>query len=88
MYGHMLDYAPFGSSILGIMRALKGTRGKISAIYQLFFDLRDRLIPDQDATVYDFRRFDPDIPGSIENLGEVCEQRYPSKSYVEWELRQ
>ncbi|KAJ5167061.1 uncharacterized protein N7482_005842 [Penicillium canariense] len=86
VYGRILYYAPFGSFILDIMRTLRGTRGKISAIYQLFFDLRDRLIPEQDATVYDFRHFDPDIGESIENLGEVSEQRYPSKSYAKWEL--
>lgn len=88
VYGRILYYAPFGSFILDLMRALQGTRGKISAIYQLFFDLRDRHIPDQNAAIYDFRHFDPDIAESIEKLGEVSEQRYPSKSYAKWELRQ
>jgi hypothetical protein len=88
VYGNILYYAPFGSFILDIVRALRGTRWKISAIYQLFFDLRDRFVPDQDATVYDFRSFDPDIGESIENLGDIFEQRYPSKSYEKWELLQ
>ncbi|KAE8379052.1 hypothetical protein BDV26DRAFT_280576 [Aspergillus bertholletiae] len=86
VYGHILEYAPFGSSILDIMRVLRGTRGKVSAIYQLFFDLRDRFIPDHDAIIYDFRRNDPDIGFSIGDLGAVCERRYPSKAYVNWEL--
>jgi hypothetical protein len=88
VYGHILEYAPFGSFILDVMRLLRGTRGKVSAIYQLFFDLRDRFIPDHGATVYDFRSPDPDIGLSIGDLGAVCEQRYPSKSYVKWELTQ
>ncbi|KAE8337835.1 hypothetical protein BDV24DRAFT_166965 [Aspergillus arachidicola] len=86
VYGHILEYAPFGSSILDVMRLLRGTRGKVSAIHQLFFDLRDRFIPDHDATVYDFRGPDPDIGLSIGELGAVCDQRYPSRSYVKWEL--
>jgi hypothetical protein len=88
VYGRILYYAPFGSFFLDIMRALRGTRGKVSAIYQLFFDLRDRHLPYQDATVYSFRHFDPGIAGSLENLGMVSEQRYPSKSYAKWESRQ
>ncbi|KAJ6111294.1 hypothetical protein N7486_003529 [Penicillium sp. IBT 16267x] len=88
VYGHILYYAPFGSFILDTMRALRGTRANISAIYQLFFNLRDRFIPDQDATVYDFRSFDLDIGGSIKDLGEIFERRYPSKLYEKWELLQ
>jgi hypothetical protein len=86
VYGRILEYAPFGSSILDIMRLLQGTRGKVSTIYQLFVDLRDRFIPDHDATIYDFRRPDPDIGLIIGDLGAVCEQRYPSKAYMKWEL--
>ncbi|RAL15162.1 T6SS phospholipase effector Tle1-like catalytic domain-containing protein [Aspergillus homomorphus CBS 101889] len=88
VYGHILAYAPFGSLILNIWRAVKGTRGQVSSIYQLFFDLRDRLIPEDNAVISKFRRFDEDIPGCIENLGEVSEQRYPSKAYAKWNLRQ
>ncbi|EAU37743.1 predicted protein [Aspergillus terreus NIH2624] len=86
VYGHVLEFAPFGSAILDIMRALRGTREKVSAIYQLFFNLRDRLIPDRNATVYDFRDPDPGIGRSIMDLGVVCEHRYPSKTYTKWEL--
>lgn len=86
VYGDILSYAPFGSFILDIMRAFRGTRGKTSAVYQVFFDLRDRLVPDQDATVYNFHLVDPDLGVSIERVGRVCEQRYPSKSYEKWEL--
>ncbi|RAH50022.1 T6SS phospholipase effector Tle1-like catalytic domain-containing protein [Aspergillus brunneoviolaceus CBS 621.78] len=88
VYGHVLSYAPFGSLLLDVVRTLRGTRGKVSALYQLFFDLRDRLIPDDNAVVYDFYGFDEDIPGCVGDLARVSERRYPSKSYVKWRLRQ
>ncbi|KAL5361998.1 hypothetical protein BJX96DRAFT_166318 [Aspergillus floccosus] len=86
VYGRILEFAPFGSVILDIMRALRGSRWKVSAIYQLFFDLRDRLIPDHNANVYDFRASDPELGRSIMDLGVVCEQRYPSETYMKWKL--
>ncbi|KAL4778348.1 hypothetical protein BJX76DRAFT_366384 [Aspergillus varians] len=88
VYGRVLYYAPFGSTILNILRGVMDTKGRVSAIYQLLFDLRDRFIPEDDAVVYRFRRFDTDIEGCLENLGEVCEERYPSKAYTKWQLRQ
>ncbi|CEJ55065.1 hypothetical protein PMG11_01342 [Penicillium brasilianum] len=88
VYGRILYYAPFGSFLLDIMRVLRGTRWKVSAIYQLFFDLRDRHIPDQGATVYDFRHFDLYIAASLEEVGNVSEQRYPSNSYAKWKSKQ
>ncbi|RAH47761.1 T6SS phospholipase effector Tle1-like catalytic domain-containing protein [Aspergillus brunneoviolaceus CBS 621.78] len=81
VYGHILAYTPFGSLILNIGRA-------VSSIYRLFFNLRDYLIPDDNAAIYNFRRFDREIPGCVEDLGEVTEQRYSLKAYAKWKLRQ
>ncbi|PWY82126.1 hypothetical protein BO70DRAFT_405346 [Aspergillus heteromorphus CBS 117.55] len=88
VYGNIINYVPFGSLVLNLMRMLGGTRGKVFALYQLFLDLRDRLIPDDKAVVYNFRRFDSDIEACIEDIGSVCEKRYPSKAYMKWNLRQ
>ncbi|PYH45905.1 T6SS phospholipase effector Tle1-like catalytic domain-containing protein [Aspergillus saccharolyticus JOP 1030-1] len=88
VYGNILSYAPFGSVLLDILRTVRGTRRKVSALYQLFFDLRDRLIPDDNAVVYDYCDFDAEIAGCVENLGRVTEERYPSKTYAKWRLRQ
>jgi hypothetical protein len=89
VYGHILDYAPLGSSILSIYRAIIGTRGHVSEIYQLLFALRDRLIPEDNANVYDFQNVDVRISESetLQELGGINERRYPSMAYLSWILR-
>ncbi|KAJ6079218.1 hypothetical protein N7467_008971 [Penicillium canescens] len=89
VYGHVVDYAPFGSIILSIYRAINGNRGRVSELYQLFFARRDRLIPEDDANVYDFQSFDLEISENetVKELADVNERRYPSRSYLSWILR-
>lgn len=89
VYGHILDYAPFASIFLSIYRTIVGTRGQVSQLYQLFFALRDRLIPECNANVYDFQNIDVEISvdKTIQELGLVNETRYPSQSYQSWILR-
>jgi hypothetical protein len=89
VYGHILDYAPFGSTFLNLYRAINGTRGRVSQLYQLFFALRDRLIPEDNANIYDFQNIDVQISENetLQELGGVTESRYPSRSYQGWMLR-
>jgi hypothetical protein len=90
VYGHILDYAPFGSTFLNLYRAIIGTRGRVSQLYQLFFALRDRLIPDDNADIYDFENIDVQISANetLQELAEVTESRYPSRAYQGSILRQ
>jgi uncharacterized protein (DUF2235 family) len=89
VYGHILDYAPFGSIFLNLYRAINGTRGRVSQLYQLFFALRDRLIPEDNANIYDFQNIDVQISENetLQELGDVNERRYPSRAYQGWILR-
>ena len=99
VYNHILDYAPFGSVILAELRRILGTRGRVDDLYQLFFALRDRHIPEDNAVVYNYRVVDPDISmnqtiqqlADIQNLtlndNEDEGKRYPSKAYEAWRLR-
>jgi hypothetical protein len=89
VYGHILDYAPFGSIFLNLYRAINGTRGRVSQLYQLFFALRDRLTPEDNANIYDFQNIDVQISENetLQELGDVTERRYPSRAYQGWILR-
>ena len=101
VYNRILNYAPFGSLILNIWREIYGTRGRVNQLYQLLFALRYRIVPDDNAMIYDFQSRDPTLPGfpgtpAIEQLAgiprltldEADEQRrYPSRAYYAWNLR-
>lgn len=85
VYDRIIEYGPFGSRIGKLIMLAAGKMG----VWDLFFDRRDRLIPDDKADVYQLHRSDPSIPlaGSIAQLGEVNEIRYPSKTPRTWALR-
>ncbi|KAM7189189.1 Uncharacterized alpha/beta hydrolase domain (DUF2235) domain containing protein [Rhypophila sp. PSN 637] len=85
VYDRIIEYGPFGSRIGAIVLFMAGRLG----LWELFFDRRDRLIPDDKANVYPLHRPDPSIPlaGSVAQLGDVTEKRYPSKTPGTWALR-
>ncbi|KAH9206820.1 hypothetical protein DL95DRAFT_485959 [Leptodontidium sp. 2 PMI_412] len=99
VYNRIAEYAPFGGLVLGIWRAIWGTRGQVNAIWQLLLALRDRHIPETHADVYDYKSTDPQISTSmtiqelagIENLTgnqqEDERKRYPGRAFEEWSLR-
>lgn len=95
VYNRIVDYAPFGSIVLKIWRTIWGTRDRVSAIWELLFDLRDRHIPDDSADVYDYKTPDPQIPNGltinelarIEDLSADQNERYPSRAFEAWNLK-
>lgn len=99
VYNRIVDYAPFMGFGLGIIRKIQGPGGKVNAIWELLFATRDRHIPDNEAKVYNYKVFDPDISSdiSIQALARIEEltgdreedekKRYPSSAFEAWDLR-
>ncbi|KAH8749816.1 hypothetical protein BGZ57DRAFT_130725 [Hyaloscypha finlandica] len=99
VYNRIMEYLPFGGLGLWIWRTISGSRGRVNAIYELLFALRDRHIPDNSADVYDYRALDPQISNSlsiqvlagIDNLTgdrkEYENKRYPSRAFEAWTLK-
>jgi hypothetical protein len=91
VYNDIVQYGPFGS-LLG--RGIQSVAGMLD-IWKLFFELRDRFIPDDNANVYYFERADAALRGnrptlpSVGDLGKVTPTcRYPSKTAESWARRQ
>jgi hypothetical protein len=99
VYNRIAEYVPFGNVVLRIWRTIRGTRDRVTAIWELFFSLRDRHIPDNSADVYNYKTIDPQISNTatiqelagIENLTgnkQVDEKKmYPSTAFEAWSLR-
>ncbi|KAH6887047.1 hypothetical protein B0T10DRAFT_515996 [Thelonectria olida] len=90
VYKNIIEYGPFGKAIVGILTTLSGDRWRTNQIYQLFFALRDRLIADPNARVYDYMEADASIPEAhgltVEQLAGIDRARYPSQTYQAWRL--
>jgi hypothetical protein len=86
VYANITKYGPFGRILMRIF-----TMGSeiAPAVMQLLFDLRDRLIPGDNAGVYAFEQTDSQVSEeqSIESLAKVTGERYPSKTLQMWQLR-
>jgi hypothetical protein len=99
VYNRIVEYAPFGQLGMKVWRTIAGTGSHVNAVYELLFALRDRHIPDNTAEVYDYKKVDPELPGSesiyvlagIKPLGgdkvEDEKKRYPSRALEAWTLR-
>jgi len=85
VYADVVEYGPFGSPIGKVITTLAGGLG----MWKLFFELRDRLIPDDDARVAKFREIESTISTeeSVGELGRVDDKRYPSRTERTWRLR-
>ncbi|KAH9203721.1 hypothetical protein DL95DRAFT_399083 [Leptodontidium sp. 2 PMI_412] len=88
VYNRIVNYASFGPGVLWLLRAIWGTRGRVSELYQLFFALRDRIVPDEDALVYDYKVIDLCISNTqtIQQLAGIQDLGYPSTTYEAWRL--
>ncbi len=86
VYAKIVEYGPFGSLLL---KPLTGGLGLAPAIWELFFALRDRLIPSDHAKVYRFQEPDALVSAtqSVASIGRVTAERYPSKTLQSWEVR-
>ncbi|KAK0714743.1 hypothetical protein B0H67DRAFT_489964 [Lasiosphaeris hirsuta] len=84
VYAHISEYVPFGSSIERLISHVAGGIG----IWNLFVDLRERVIPNDDANVYPFFRMDTNTDmQSVGQLADITEARYPAKTALSWALR-
>jgi len=85
VYSQIEQYGPFGS-ILG--KVIKGIAGGLG-LWRLFFDQRQRFIPDDNANVYNFEIGDVSFQGqSVADLAEITDVRYPARAAQAWALRQ
>ena len=97
VYNKILEYAPFGMSLVNTIDATLGMNWRASQLYQVLFALRDRLIPDTAATVYPYKIRDPDFGNcSLRQIADIPDseftdadksKRYPSSTYDSWILR-
>ncbi|GAB1315526.1 hypothetical protein MFIFM68171_05736 [Madurella fahalii] len=89
VYDKILEYGPFGR-LLRKWRALYWGIEKLiataPALWELFFARRCRLIPDAQATVFDY-----DVPfspisetRSFDELADISAERYPSNAVQVW----
>ncbi|KAN0120370.1 Uncharacterized alpha/beta hydrolase domain (DUF2235) domain containing protein [Hyaloscypha variabilis] len=99
VYNHIVEYAPLGKPGLHVWRNPPGVGSHANAIYELFFALRDRHIPEHTADVYDYKDLDPQVSNtmSIRDLADIPDttgikvddekKRYPSRTFDTWELK-
>ncbi|VUC27302.1 unnamed protein product [Clonostachys rosea] len=86
VYGKIVQYGPFGQALWGISTAISRTA---PAIMELLLALRDRLIPDTRAQVYNFMSADKGV-SETQSLGQIARisaDRYPSQTLQSWALR-
>jgi hypothetical protein len=73
-------YAPFGK-IISLLPQPKAIYDAISVLMAL----RDRRIPDEGAYVFPYKDSFAGEKKSIEELGKVTKERYPSRTYESWQ---
>ncbi|KAJ3454686.1 hypothetical protein MRS44_013286 [Fusarium solani] len=88
VYANILDYGPFGSLFGSLVTQLLGGL----AIWKVLFELRERVIPTENATVYRYGWADMSLPGGqdLDGLGNITgggHRRYPSRTAESWALR-
>ncbi|KAK5657619.1 hypothetical protein OQA88_2691 [Cercophora sp. LCS_1] len=85
VYEHIVQYGPFGSPIGKFVTKVAGGLGA----WKLFFDIRERVIPNDRANVYQFGSRDPGISGvqAVGQLACINPERYPSRTAEAWSLR-
>ncbi|KAK1999407.1 hypothetical protein LX36DRAFT_743291 [Colletotrichum falcatum] len=97
VYNRILQFVPLGR-YLGMTLSMVFGKWQDTQLYRLFFACRPRSVPDFNASVYNYRRPDPDLDGNvIQKLANLpssltpaekqTDTRYPSTSYDEWLLR-
>jgi hypothetical protein len=74
-----LLYAPFGK-IISLLPQPKAVYDAISVLMAI----RDRRIPDEGAHVFPYKDSFEGGKKSIEELGQVTKERYPSRTYESW----
>jgi hypothetical protein len=74
-----LLYAPFGK-IISFLPQPKAVYDAISVLMAI----RDRRIPDEGAHVFPYKDSFEGGKKSIEELGQVTKERYPSRTYESW----
>lgn len=89
MYGNIAQYGPFGSRF---GRWATQILGRL-AMWTMLFGVRDRVIPTDNANVYRYLLPDPGLPlvlepvGTLGNITQGPEGRYPSQTAESWALR-
>ncbi|KAK1515777.1 uncharacterized protein CCOS01_12975 [Colletotrichum costaricense] len=97
VYDHILQFAPFGRYFDLVLSTAFG-KWQDNQLYKMLFACRPRLVPEFNASVYNYRGPDPNLDGRIiqklANLPSSStapekrpETRYPSTSYDGWLLR-
>jgi hypothetical protein len=83
IYEKGLPYIPFGSVITLILPAF--VKKDLNSALEVLLAVRDRRIPDDKAVIYPYQ--EPYARGSpsIFQLGNVTEERYPSRTYQSFE---
>jgi len=83
IYEKIQNYVPLGNCIGKFVRFI-GER----SIWDLFFNCRDWFIPNDYANVYPFKIPDTNLQNAVvETVGEVTNDKYPSKAFEIWSLR-
>ncbi|KAH7146752.1 hypothetical protein B0J13DRAFT_552594 [Dactylonectria estremocensis] len=88
VYANILNYGPFGSLVGSLVTRIFGQL----AIWKVLFELRDRVIPTENATVYRYDQADMSLLGgqNLDGLGNITgggHRRYPSRTAESWALR-
>ncbi|KLU86975.1 hypothetical protein MAPG_05981 [Magnaporthiopsis poae ATCC 64411] len=89
VYARITQYGPWGQFFWDLGRLRRAEDRKTPAIWSLFFALRPRFIPADNADVYDYTVMDEDveIPGVVGIFGDISVERYPSKTRQSWMSR-
>ncbi|KAF9873394.1 hypothetical protein CkaCkLH20_09207 [Colletotrichum karsti] len=96
VYDSIVRFVPFGRYLDLALSTVFG-KWQESQIYQLLFACRPRQIPENNASVYNYRNPDPDLdgriiqklaglPGSSADPKREVASRYPSTTYDQWWL--
>ncbi|RGP53772.1 hypothetical protein FSPOR_12009 [Fusarium sporotrichioides] len=88
VYENILNYGPFGSPLGSLVTRYLGEL----AIWKVLFELRRRVIPAENATVYRYGQADMSLPGqqSLDRLGNITGdggRRYSSRTAESWARR-
>ncbi len=88
VYGNLLEYGPLGGRIGSLVTRILGQL----AVWNVLLDLRERVIPSRNATVYRYGQPDKNLPDSqsLDKLADLTkgrERRYPSQTAESWAKR-
>ena len=88
VYSNWLDYGPFGSRLGSLATRVFGSL----AVWKVLADVRERVIPARNATVYPYGQPDKTLPDfqCLDQLGGITGgqvRRYPSQTAEAWARR-